>query len=331
MSTPLQIEPVPPAAQRQALQFLLAGARSDVLIASRAEALQQLLRKPERRSDLWWALAGRQCVAAAMVVHNPGRSALLLHTPAEAPGVDRQALASVARAAALQGLQDGALLVQVMVEDGCEADLAMVQAAGFAPLARLVHMRLNLGGSAVGESPGLATAASPGTATGRAVAGWRARLRWRSAEQFSQDELGRVIAATYEGSLDCPMLAGVRSIDDVITCHKASGVFRPQSWWLVDVDGAAAGCVLINDSATGSFAEIVYLGVIPHFRGRGIGRRMLRHAADDARARRLESIDLAVDDQNIYALRAYTSEGYRVTRRQWAYVMLHEGPGRANR
>jgi GNAT superfamily N-acetyltransferase len=237
-------------------------------------------------------------------------SALLLHSPAEAPGVDRQALACVTKAAALHGLQEGAMLVQVMVEDGNDADLAMVQAAGFSFLARLVHMRLNPAGSARSEPPG---------------------LRWRSAEQFSQAELGRVITATYEGSLDCPLLAGVRSIEDVIACHKASGVFRPQSWWLVDVDGAAAGCVLMNDSSTRNSAEIVYLGVIPCFRGRGLGRQMLRHAADDARARHLESIELAVDDQNVYALRVYASEGYRVTRRQRAYVMLHESIGRANR
>ncbi len=310
MSQPVTVAPVPPDAQRQALQFLLAGARNDALIASRAEALQQLLRSPQRQGDLWWALAGRQCVAAAMVVHNPGRSALLLHSPAEAPGVDRQALAAVARSAALQGLQDGALLVQVMVEDGHDADLAMVQAAGFAPLARLVHMRVSLAGAAVEE---------------------RAGLRWRWAEQFSPEELGQVIAATYEGSLDCPMLTGVRSIDDVIACHKSSGVFRPQSWWLVDVDGTAAGCVLMNDSATRNSAEIIYLGVIPRFRGQGIGRRMLRHAAHDARARRLECIDLAVDDQNVFAMRVYVSEGYRVTRRQWAYVMLRDLAAGADR
>ena len=319
MSQPVTLAPVPAAAQRQALQFLLGGTRSDVLIASRAEALGKLLRSPERRGDLWWACAGRRCVAAAMVMHNPGRFGLLLYSPTEAPGVDRQALAAVARAAAMEGLKQGATLVQTMVEDGNDADLAMVQAAGFSPLARLAHMRLALARAAIDESPDL----SPSLRSRFGEVGWR------SAEQFSMQELGQVITATYEDSLDCPPLHGVRSIDDVITCHQASGVFRPKSWWIIDVGGAAAGCVLMNDSTAGYSAEIVYLGVAPRFRGQGLGRQMLRHAAADAKARRLESLELAVDDQNSYAKRLYESEGYRVTRRQWAYVMFQNAPARA--
>ncbi|MGA2266572.1 MAG: GNAT family N-acetyltransferase [Phycisphaerae bacterium] len=319
MSPPVTVSPVPAAAQRQALEFLLGGARRDVLIAARAEALGEHLRSQGRRGDLWWACVGRRCVAAAMVVHNPGRTGLLLYSPAEAAGVDRQALAAASRAAAQEGLSQGAALVQVMVEDGNDADLAMVQAAGFSPLARLAHMRLALAWAAGGESPGPSSGPR-----GRA-----GEISWRSAEQFSMEELASVITATYEDSLDCPPLHGRRSIDDVITCHRASGVFRPRSWWIVDVGGAAAGCVLMNDSTAGYSAEIVYLGVAPRFRGQGLGRCMLRHAAADAKARGLERIELAVDDKNSYAKRLYESEGYRVMRRQWAYVLFPNASARS--
>jgi ribosomal protein S18 acetylase RimI-like enzyme len=285
----------------EALRFLLSGGRSDFLVASRAEQLQRHLRGERRRPALWWGRRGRRCVAAAMAVHNPGRVSLLLHSPADAEGVDTSALPAVMKAAAEQNLRAGCSFVQVMVEDDRDADRAAVQAAGFSLLARLIQMK---------QSPP------------HPAADELADLRWRSGEQFSPEELARVIAATYEGSLDCPRLSGARRIEDVITGHKAGGVYRPQSWWIVDVGDAAAGCVLMNDCTAGRAAEIVYLGVVPHVRGRGFGRRLLRHAGADAHARGLESIELAVDEQNAYALRMYESEGYRVTQRRWAYVMF---------
>jgi ribosomal protein S18 acetylase RimI-like enzyme len=233
-----------------------------------------------------------------------------MHTPAQAEGVDVSALSAVMKAAAEQNLRGGSTLVQVMVEDDRDADRAAVQAAGFSLLARLIQMR---------QSPPRPAPDEP------------ADLRWRCGEQFSPEELARVIAATYEGSRDCPRLTGTRRIEDVITGHKAGGIYRPTSWWIVDVGDAAAGCVLMNDCTLGRAAEIVYLGVVPHFRGRGLGRRLLRHAGADAHARGLDSIELAVDEQNIYAMRVYESEGYRVTQRRWAYILFAPRLGAANR
>ncbi|MCJ7544510.1 MAG: GNAT family N-acetyltransferase [Phycisphaerae bacterium] len=301
MSQPVQIEPVPPPGHMQALRFLLAGSRCDFLVASQAEGLAQHLRGRDRRAALWWGRVGNCCVAAAMAIQNPGRVGMLLHTPADADGVDSQALAAVAQAAAQQGLQQGCPFVQAMIEDDRDADRAVIQAAGFSLLARLVHMRQSPPRGGQAEAP---------------------PLQWRSGEQFTPEELAQVIAATYEGSLDCPRLSGARRIEDVIAGHKAGGVYRPQSWWIVDVGGDAAGCVLMNDCTAGRSAEIAYLGVAPRFRGRGLGRALLHRAGADAQARRLESIELAVDEQNTYAKGVYESEGYRVTRRRWAYVMF---------
>lgn len=292
----------------QALRFLLAGDRCDFLVASQAEGLAQHLRGRDRRATLWWARARRRCVAAAMTIHNPGRVCMLLHTPADAEGVDRSALAAVARAAAQGGLQQGCSLVQVMIEDGRDADLAVAKAAGFSVLGHLVYMRQSPPRGPAAEAP---------------------ELRWRTAEQFTEQELARLITATYEGSLDCPRLSGARRIGDVLEGHKAGGIYRPQSWWIVDVGGVAAGCVLMNDCTAGRSAEVVYLGVAPPFRGRGLGRTLLRHAGADAHARGLESIELAVDEQNAYAKGVYESEGYRVTRRRWAYVMFAKHLGGA--
>jgi len=305
MTGEVEIQAVGAGDQMRALEFLLAGDARDALTSARAEELRRLVRRRAGAgAELLWARRGDKCLAAAMVMKNPGRVGMLLHSPPSAAGVDREALAAVIRTASREALAEDLVLVQTLVDQGSTDCPALLKSAGFSLLATLVYMRL---------SP-LSRCESPA-----------AGLQWRSGDQYDQRELERVIAQTYNGSLDCPALTGVRTIADVIECHKASGIYRPQSWWIVHLGRMAAGCILMNDSAVPQTAEIVYLGVVPACRGRGLGRAMLRHAAADARSRGLRAIELAVDDANAYAMRLYESEGFRAARRQWAYVMFRDG------
>ncbi len=302
MTSEVDIQPVAAAQRMQAMEFVLAGDYSDVMVATRAEALYRVVSdRAGRQPVLLSARRGGRCVAAAMVVPNPGRVGMLMYSPPGAQGVAGDALVEVVRAAARAGLRNDLALVQALVEPDRTDEIGMLASAGLHLLATLVHMTAPLRDQK--EAP-------------------TSYLAWRNSDQYDEAGLERVIADTYTGSLDCPALSAVRGTPDVIECHKATGIYHPRSWWIVDVDGAPAGCVLMNDSALGQSAEIVYLGVVPPYRGRGLGRAMLRHAAADARARGMQSIELAVDDANTYAKAIYASEGYRPTRRQNAYVMF---------
>ena len=155
-----------------------------------------------------------------------------------------------------------------------------------------------------------------------APSGSRDELTWRYYGQFTEADLAEVIGSTYEGSLDCPALNGVRDAADIVAGHKAGGLFVPRAWWIVEHGGEPAGCVLVNDLSDSATAEVVYIGVVPAFRGKRLGRAMLRRAADQAHARTRSSLRLAVDARNLYARRIYDSEGFRGTHRCLAYVML---------
>ena len=53
------------------------------------------------------------------------------------------------------------------------------------------------------------------------------------------------------------------------------------------------------------------IGVAASWRGRGVGRALLRAVADEARSAGIERISLSVERKN-YAQKLYSSEGYRI-------------------
>lgn len=255
----------------------------------------------QRATRLWWARRGGQCVAAAMVLAKAGQMGTLFHCPASTEGIESEAVVTVVRAASYDALESGLSFVQSLQPSGQAAEVAVIASAGYELLAELIYMKLDL------------PAAPPGS---------RDELTWRYYGQFTEAELAEVIGSTYEGSLDCPALNGVRDAADIIAGHKAGGLFVPRAWWIVEHGDEPAGCVLVNDLLDSATAEVVYIGVVPAFRGKRLGRAMLRRAAAQAHARTRSSLRLAVDARNSYARRIYDSEGFRGTHRCLAYVML---------
>ena len=112
-----------------------------------------------------------------------------------------------------------------------------------------------------------------------------------------------------------PELEGVRSLDDIIAGHRATGRFVPDRWRLGQVAGEpeAAVVLLLSDIPDRDVWEVVYLGLTPPARGRGLGRAAIAHALELARphASRLE---LAVDIRNRPATRLYDRVGLRPLR-----------------
>ncbi len=301
------IEAVPKAKRRRGLLFLASGRAGDAIAEARAKML-------ERTADdaagsavrLWWARRGRGPVAAAMVVDNPGRSGMIFHSPTDAAGVETDALIQLIRQISAEALGSGLYFIQSLQDGQSRQDVEMIEAAGYRLLADLTYMRMPL-------DPGV-WSVRPRDRPGRVC--------WRHHGQFSETELGDLIARTYEGSLDCPMLCGLRPLGDVIEAHKCGGVFRPEAWWIVSVNETPAGCVLVNDYP--DMADVVYIGVVPEYRRTGLCSLMLRRAAAEARGRGLALITLAVDAANSFAISAYQKVGFRETDRRLAYIAIRE-------
>ncbi len=303
MGNTYQITAVAIEHEREALRFIAAGHRSDATSIARAESLENLISDCERPEvRIYHTVESDSCIAAGMTIIRPGRTAMLFYSPPATDGVSSEALGQTLRRLSRDTIAAGASLVQALIAVGAGADVCLLKATGFTLFVTLIYMKLDLAG--IGK---------PGSAAG---------LTWKNLDNAGEAELASVIQSTYHGSQDCAGLVGVRDIHDVIEEHKHAGVFRPESWWIVYCDSQPIGCVLLNDSDVTPTSEIVYLGVTPQHRGKGIGQKLLARAASDAKGRHSEAVTLALDAQNHCARRLYDEAGYEETNRRMACIML---------
>ncbi len=135
------------------------------------------------------------------------------------------------------------------------------------------------------------------------------RLRFESYDLAPLQEFHAALAGTYEATLDCPEVNGVRSVEEVLAGHRAQGPHEPSRWWLARCGGAAAGVLLVVESSPGEW-EVAYMGLVPEARGRGLGRELLLHALCEARAAGAFRVILSVDDRNAPARRLYQKVGF---------------------
>lgn len=131
--------------------------------------------------------------------------------------------------------------------------------------------------------------------------------------------LASVLTATYQDTLDCPELCGLREVNDVIESHRSAGHWRPGLWWFVLRQGEAVGCALANPTEDGS-AELVYIGLEPSARGQGVGRPTLAHVCRTLAKIGIGELTCAVDRRNVPALKLYRSMGFRPFASRVAFV-----------
>ena len=181
-----------------------------------------------------------------------------------------------------------------------------IEAGGFSFLAELAYMH-----RPGKERPGLAPIAFEGqplTATH-----WSESARPLFAE---------AIADSYEGTLDCPGLLGLRDMDDIITGHMATGRFNPKHWtvWSSAKTGKAAALLMLAESGNGIGFELVYIGVGPHARGQGLSKAIMHHGLDTTARDGRGDLFLAVDCRNEPALRLYRGLGFRISAHKTALI-----------
>jgi mycothiol synthase len=136
---------------------------------------------------------------------------------------------------------------------------------------------------------------------------------WITYSPATHATFASTIVQSYRDSLDCPGLNGLRDIEDVIAGHKASGSEFDPSWWFVLRErGQPAAVLLLARTAAHGTAELVYLGLVPPARGRGLADVLMRQALHTVGASGVAStIALAVDASNAPALRLYHRHGMR--------------------
>lgn len=136
--------------------------------------------------------------------------------------------------------------------------------------------------------------------------------------------LGRLIERTYEGTLDCPQLNGMREVGDILDGYQQTGEFDPSRWSFLQHEGQDVGCLLLASHPQQQQWELVYLGLIPGARGRGWGLDATRQGQWLAAQAGCRQMVLAVDADNRPAIAAYAAAGFQAWNRRSVLLKVLE-------
>ncbi|CAN5506633.1 hypothetical protein BH09PLA1_BH09PLA1_19990 [soil metagenome] len=276
----------------QALRVLLSSGSG---LAGDEQVLDFLSYAIHRNVDVnatWIATMRGRIEWSILPVISPGKTMLMLsptqlfrHTPAEA-------VSAISQAICLEYAQRDIHLAQLLLDPDHRAVRDAYLASGFTELAELVYLRRAVRSSM--EAPALPP-----------------QYELRSYSPECEQQFLDAIRSTYENSLDCPGLNGIREMRDVFDGHRATGEFSPHLWHIVVEQDHPRAVLLLNRSVHSDAMELVYIGISPAARGKGLGDALMRLAmhltARDGKA----ELTLAVDSRNVPAMKLYFRHGMK--------------------
>lgn len=253
--------------------------------------------QPGFANQVWVARAGGSIYAAAIGQTQPGRIAVVWPVGVAARDltgcVPEQAEASAVAVSVLERLcrslaESGIVLAQTMLSDCDEDSPRLLQSAGFTHLADLEYLLWD-------TSP----APPPSPA-----------LRFERCDDPFSPRLARMVEASYDQTLDCPMLGGLRDTADVLAGYAASGTRETRRWFIVIEQGRDIGCLLLQNHRPEAVCELVYMGLAPEARGRRRGLEIVRFAQTASVESGQTHLALAVDAANLPARAMYRETGF---------------------
>jgi ribosomal protein S18 acetylase RimI-like enzyme len=240
-------------------------------------------------------------VTQCLWVPSAGRTAMLF-VPSQS---EYPTTATATTAAVVAAMEDargaGVMMIQAMLEPADGAGKTVFAAAGLTQLATLTYM----------ERKPTAQVVPMELPPGFALEAYSAATHPLFAE---------AILASYEQTLDCPGLSGMRDVEDIIVGHKAVGPFDPELWSVLLRYGKPVGCLLLGEIPARRALELVYLGLAVAARGQGLGRILMQRVLMVASRRQFEVATLAVDAANIPATRLYRRCGFTSVAQRVAMV-----------
>ena len=254
--------------------------------------------------DLIWSLVTPKgnIEATVLVTPSAGRTAMVFAS--RPPADDRIADMGQLIRTAVDGLRDQPItLAQALLDPGARDEHRIFEAGGFNRLAQLDYLERPI--------PRFKTITSPTLDEDVTIEAWNPEERKKMIS---------LLESTYKDTLDCPGLTSMRSTNDILEGHIASGVFTPKWWHVLHVDGKPEGVALFNRSSDGNTIELVYLGISREIRGRGLGKILLTHGLSALDGESGRAIVLAVDRENSPAIHLYRRLGFRVSVKRVAYV-----------
>jgi len=255
------------------------------------------------------------CLAAP----SPGRTAaVFVSGPGDTDAVGDFGTQARERAAAIEACCRAASeepglpihLLQALPDPGESWFCDALADAGFLRVGELSYMRRDIA-TREPKTPLLAEALPEGVST-------------RTARQLGAEAdtvLCAALERTYIATLDCPKLCGLRDTPDVLDSHRKAGVHDSGAWHvLYTAEGDPEGCMLLNRVPEQDAVELVYIGLGPDLRGKGVAGVLLDEAVRYASSVRAGRLTCAVDRANAPALRLYASRRFEPFASRAAFV-----------
>jgi ribosomal protein S18 acetylase RimI-like enzyme len=243
-----------------------------------------------------------ECAGAA--VRTPGRTALLYLPPDVVARRHPEAYDRVLRSLQATLWSQAVVLAQALLPTGSRHTEHVLTGAGFRFLAELAYQERRVD-------------AAPGSTR------VRDDLEFVAYADDTHPLFVRALERTYQNSLDCPGLTGLRDTEDVLATHRAAGRHDPNLWYVARAGDEPVGVLLLSQVLRRPALEVVYMGVASSARNQGVGHALLARAADECTARRMSAITLAVDAANQPALHMYQRWGFTEIARRRAWIVTH--------
>lgn len=229
-----------------------------------------------------------QVVGAALAVIQPGRTALT-YQPRLTPGGPEEAAADLNDAVTQFLLQHDVCLAQEVLPLTALADATRARDFGFTIEVELWYLAADASTFPASPPSGALT-----------------------VEPYTDDQLVRlaeILSRTYDQTLDCPEINGVRSSIESLCSYRQTGSFNPNNWGILRSNGQDVGCVIIARHEDQS-GELIYMGLVPEARGRGWSHEAVDWAKWIARVARCTILSVAADQRNTPALKVYDAAGF---------------------
>ena len=230
----------------------------------------------------------------------PGASGLLW-PPQTSPKTDRAAEVQLVQCACRWLAAEGAKLIQALLLPEESALAIPLESNGFTRITRLQYLRHHLDLPAV-------------------ILQEPACLVYQEYDSCDQALFHQTLLRTYEQTLDCPEVSGVRTLEEIIAGHKSQGIYDPKHWWLAFQEHRPVGVLLLAEMVDKKGWDLLYLGLVREARGQGFGRELARKALREAKQAAAPQLTLAVDARNRPACTLYKRLGFQAFDEREVYL-----------
>jgi len=148
-------------------------------------------------------------------------------------------------------------------------------------------------------------------------------LDFELCRSTDRKRLEAVVAATFQGTLDCPTTQGLRSVADAIEGYEKIGELGQNNWLFVRQNGLDIGCLLLADHSHENQWEFVYMGLVESARGHHLGHFVVDYGCWLARCKGRLHVFLAVDASNTPAMKTYIGAGFEETVRRCLFLKTY--------